>query len=385
MRKLVYPILLTVMLLVLALAPASAMADGTVYAYAAADTVVYEAADGQTAASWQIPANTWVTLVTPGEAYLEIALADGTKGFAAIDALSVADMTLGNKGEVANEGHFVNLREKESLHAKVLKKVDDGTTVDITAHDKGWFAVTVDGTAGFMRDTMVVIGPKPLSYKYIHDNNGKTVNFRSAPVADDANIIDQLKEGTELDILIQGTEWDWVRTGGKLGFVSTAFTSDRNESEQIPLSYTYGYVVLNNPTSVLHVRESADLSARTLHAYHVGTKMQILNADDHFAEVQVGDVHGFVQAQYLKAHKKYYDKPGKQPHYNSDGFVVATLYNPNGGDKINFRDQPSMHSHVISVQPEGVEAEVYSKGKDFSKVRLAGEWGYIRTDFLWFK
>ena len=385
MRKLIYPILLLAMLLALAFVPASAMADGVIYAYAAADTTVYEAADGQTAASWQVPANTWVTVVTPGDAYHEISLADGTTGFVAADALAVADMTLGNKGEVANEGHFVNLREKESLHAKVLKKVDDGAVVDITGHEKGWFAVTVDGASGFMRDTLVVIGPKPLSYKYIHANNGKTVNFRSAPVADDANIVAQLKEGTELDVLIQGTDWDWVRAGSRLGFVSTAFTSDRNDDEKIPLTYTYGYVVLNNPTSVLHVRESADLSARTLGAYHVGTKMQILNQDDHFTEVQVGDVHGFVQAQYLKAHKKYYDKPGKQPNYNSDGFVVATLYNPNGGDKINFRDQPSMHSKVLSEQPEGVEAEVYSKGKDFSKVRLAGDWGYIRTDFLWFK
>jgi Bacterial SH3 domain. len=312
-------------------------------------------------------------------------MADGAKGFAAVDALQVADMELGKQGEVANEGHFVNLRETESLHAKVLKKVDDGAALTVQGHDKGWFAVTVDGISGFMKDNMVKIGPKPLSYKYIHANNGKVVNFRSAPEVKDDNVLAALKEGTELDVLIQGTDWDWVRAGGKLGFVSTAYTSDRNEAEQIPLSYNYGYVVLNNPTSVLHVRESADLSARTLHAYHVGTKMQILNMDDHFAEVQVGDVHGFVQSQYLKANKKYYDKPGKQPSYNSDGFVVATLVNPNGGDKINFRDNPSMHSNVISVQPEGVEAEVYSKGKDFSKVRLAGEWGYIRTDFLWFK
>jgi Uncharacterized protein conserved in bacteria len=385
MRKINFLRLLLITILTMIVFTTGALAEGNLYAYATADTPIYEASDGQTETAFHVPANTWVDVITHGEDYHEISTADGATGFVAVGALEVADVALGNQGEVANNGRFVNLREKESLHAKVLKKVDDGTALSIQKHDKGWFAVTVDGISGFMKDNMVTIGPKPIAYKYIHANNGKVVNFRSAPNAKEDNIIAQLKEGTELDIMIQGTDWDWVRTGGKLGFVSTAFTSDRNESEQIPLSYTYGYVVLNNPTSVLHVRESADLNSRTIHAYHVGTKMQILNSDDHFAEVQVGNVHGFVQSQYLKAHKKYYDKPGKQPSYNSDGFIIATLYNPNGGDKINVRDNPSKHSNVISTQPEGVEAEVYSKGKDFCKVRIAGDWGYISSEFLWFK
>ncbi len=381
-RKIFLGILLA---MVLTVAFGAACGEGALYAYAANETPLYQSADSASPVQGAIAADSWITVLEKGAGFCQVTLQDGTQGFVAADAVALADPDVASQGVVTNDGKYVNLREKASLHGKVLKKVNDGTAVAITSHQSGWFGVTAEGTAGFMADTMITVGPKAACFKYIHDNNGRTVNFRSAPVKEDSNIMDQLKEGTELDVLIKGKDFDWVRIGGKLGFVSTVFTADRDENEKIPLSYTYGYVVLNDPTSVLHVRAGEDLSSKVLGVYHIGTKMQILSQDDHFAEVQVGKVHGYVQAKYLKAQKKYYDKPNQQPQYNSDGWIEAILINPNGGDKVNFRDNPSMQSKVISQQSIGVEAQVYSKGKDFSKVRLGGEWGYIRTDFLWFK
>jgi len=385
MRKTFITVVLLSFLIVSMALTGTAQAEGKIYGYVAADTPVYEDAEGTVALESQIPADTWVTLVSEGEKSHEISMSDGAKGFVRIDAISIADAKLSSSGEVTNEGHFVNLREKESLHAKVLEKVDDGTLLTIEGHEKGWYAVSVNGVSGYMVDRMVTAGPAAVSFKYIHSNNGKAVNLRSAPEAKDDNIITRLKEGTELDVLIAGNQWDWVRANGKLGFILTAFTSDRNENEKIPQTFHFGYVVLDNPTSLLHVRESADLNSRMLHAYHIGTKMQILGDDGQFAEVQVGKVHGYVQSKYLNAHKKSYSNADQHNTYNSDGFMIATLINPNGSSVVNFRDQPSAKSNILSQQPVGVEAEVYSKGAGYCKVRLGGEWGYINSNFLYFK
>jgi|GEM_PF-4935562 len=81
MRKISFLRLLVAAILTAAMLSSCALAEGTLYGYATADTPIYETADGQTETASHVPANTWVAMTAPGEAYCEISLEEGRNFF----------------------------------------------------------------------------------------------------------------------------------------------------------------------------------------------------------------------------------------------------------------------------------------------------------------
>lgn len=374
-------IVLLVLLLMLTSITALADTAGGTFVLITENTVLHKAADASSEALSDLVAGQWLPFQASENGFIKVG---GTEGYVIQSAAQIADPDTSKQGVIANDGRYVNMHKTAGLHKKVIKHVNDGTVVAINSLSKGWYNVTVDGTTGYIINSMITVGPKAIAYKYIEANDGKGVTLHTGPDAS-YDILSTIPVGTEIDVLLAGTTWDWVRVNGHVGYMEVAFLKDRDESESIPQTSSTGYVVLKNPTSLLHIREAADLSANVIGTLHVGKKVEVLSQDDHFALIKVGNKQGYVQSQYIKTHRKYYNKSKQALHPNENGYEIATVINPTGGTKVNFRAEPSLHSAVLSEQPIGVEAMVFSKGRNFCKVRLGGEWGYIKSEYLWFK
>lgn len=330
---------------------------------------------------------TWVSILDDennGD-WLRVVAPDGKSGYMEAKFLLQDAAGTANTGYVHNDGKFVNLHTKPSLSAPVLQQVSDGSPLKILTHESGWYRVLVGENDGFIVDGMVSTDQKAVGHKYVHSSNGGSVNMRLGPTTDAEPII-SLAPGTEIDVLIRGAEWDKVRAKGRIGYMMTRFMSDRGDDEHIPSKYTYAYVATNNATSLLRLREAPNTVARILGSYANGTRVKVYSFGDYWDEVEVDGKHGYMNADFISTTGRVHDDDGSvhdgTPDYNSDGFFIAELYNPNGGDIVNFRSAPSSESDIISSQSVGSKVEVYSRGRDWCKVRLGGEWGYVSSYFL---
>ena len=81
---------------------------------------------------------------------------DGTVGYVNADYISVDGLPLVNpKGVVT--GDCVNVRSTPSMDGGILTKVYGGSMVDLLSVDGDWYAVSVDGTRGYIRSDYIRI------------------------------------------------------------------------------------------------------------------------------------------------------------------------------------------------------------------------------------
>lgn len=386
-NRLISVSLIALLLAAMLALPAQAMP--TDYAYACVtDGALHlrETASADSADLGHYSSGTWVEVIDTVEdgAWLQVRTMDGHQGY--MDAAYLIQDEGGNThtGATSNDGKFVNLHNRAELDATVIAQVADNTPLTINYHEYGWYNVTVDNQTGFMIDGMVRSSTKPVAYKYVAASNGGNVNLRVGP-SESTEALASLHVGTQVEVLITGNGWDKVNADGQLGFVSTHFLADNSNDgggTPNPQHYTIGYVATNHATSALRLREGPSTAAVILGSYHNGTKVRVYHRGATWAEVTVSGVHGYMLSEFISATQKEY--PDEDPGYNSDGFIAAKVHNPNGGDIVNMRSDPSLSADVVMEVPIGSDVEVYSKGPTWCKVRAGGEWGYISTHFLKF-
>jgi len=116
----------------------------------------------------------------------------------------------------------------------------------------------------------------------------------------------------------------------------------------------------------LNLRETASLEARVLGQYGTGTWVEILEEGDTWCKVQVAGKNGFMM-------KKYLDK----------GNATQTMYvRTNTGIGLNLRYAPSTASGIITSFPIDTPVTILQKGKEWHKVSVNGQEGYMNSKYL---
>lgn len=116
----------------------------------------------------------------------------------------------------------------------------------------------------------------------------------------------------------------------------------------------------------LNLRETASLEARVLGQYGTGTWVEILEEGDTWCKVQVNGKSGFMM-------KKYLDK----------GTATQTMYvRTNTGIGLNLRYGPSTASGIITSFPIDTPVTILQKGKEWHKVSVNGQEGYMNSKYL---
>ena len=96
-----------------------------------------------------------VTILQSGKTWHKVQVEDGRIGYMMNQYLRLTDEEMAMQPFQArvinvNGGSYVNLREKGSLSAKIIDRIDVGSTLTVTEHGTDWCKVTVDGVEGYM-------------------------------------------------------------------------------------------------------------------------------------------------------------------------------------------------------------------------------------------
>ena len=96
-----------------------------------------------------------VTVLSGGDTWHKVQTEDGKIGYMMAKFLKVTDEEMVVKPFQAkvvniNGGSYVNLRAKASLNAKIIDRIDVGSTVTVTEHGTDWCKVIADGVEGYM-------------------------------------------------------------------------------------------------------------------------------------------------------------------------------------------------------------------------------------------
>lgn len=120
----------------------------------------------------------------------------------------------------------------------------------------------------------------------------------------------------------------------------------------------------------VHLRENPSTTADSLGLYYTGTDVIVIDWYDEWAWVMIGDVTGYVMAEYLT---------NDQPIKLGPWYVVD---NPHS-TWVNLRMSPSMDGMIVMCPDNGEMVHILGETADgWSYVECDGVMGYMVTDYL---
>lgn len=179
-----------------------------------------------------------------------------------------------------------------------------------------------------------------------------------------AKVLGQYPTGTWITILESGDTWSKVTVHGKTGYMMSKYLS--------PVGNNTMFVTTNTGVG-LNLRTGPSMDADIITSFQPGTAVTVLRRGNGWHYVSVNGVKGYMGSQYLV------EKSSVKPTSTS---YVATLVNPNGGKIVNFRQAPSLKGKIIKTYSVGTKVTVLEKGKDWSKVEIDGQKGYVSSYFI---
>ena len=188
---------------------------------------------------------------------------NGTTGYVRSDYMSLSgaagdgssSSSSGTAGTV--KGSDVRLRSGPSTTSNILGTYNTGTAMTITGSSGNWYAVTYNGTSGYVcKDYMTTTKPggdtpSSSSAGYIKGND---VRLRSGP-GTSYSILGTYNNGTPLTITGTSGEWTAVTLGGVNGYVNSTYVTTSNPggstgSENTPSS-TGGQLIVDTAKKYL--------------------------------------------------------------------------------------------------------------------------------------
>ena len=270
---------LLALVMLLALLPALALADR--FAVVTGGRLNLRAYPSASSTSYgKYASGTWVIAGSENGGWYEVKTLDGKRGYMAANYLNFGRYNGGATVKYANGG-YVNLRSGPSLDSGVTLRVTSGSTFYIQGNYSGWcYGYVYSGSQpvyGYMYETFLDTGA---SYAVVTTRNGGKVNVRSGPSSSYGSV-GRLATGTQVSVLLKGSNWYMISANGIEGFMSTQYLSGTGDTigsntGSTTTSYT-AYV--NNPksTQVLNLRETPSQSARSIGQYRNGTKVKVVS------------------------------------------------------------------------------------------------------------
>jgi mannosyl-glycoprotein endo-beta-N-acetylglucosaminidase len=118
----------------------------------------------------------------------------------------------------------------------------------------------------------------------------------------------------------------------------------------------------------LNLRQQPSLSAKVLGQFPTGTLVEIVEAGDEWHKVEVGGKSGYMMAKFL----------------NSGETQQTAVVRTNTGIGLNLREEPDTNGAIITSAKNGAQVVVLQKGREWSRVSVGGEEGFMATQYLHF-
>ena len=118
----------------------------------------------------------------------------------------------------------------------------------------------------------------------------------------------------------------------------------------------------------LNLRQQPSLSVKVLGQFPTGTLVEIVEAGDEWHKVEVGGKSGYMMAKFL----------------NSGETQQTAVVRTNTGIGLNLREEPATNGAIITSAKNGAQVVVLQKGREWSRVSVNGEEGFMATQYLHF-
>ena len=332
----------------------------------------------------------WVMIMgESGNWYQVMVMSNGKVGYMSKNFLerenSLSEGFAATTGVVSNpvSTQFLNLRQYPSLSAPVLGIYYNGATFNVLSSYDNWYQVEIYGQVGyFMKNFVTIYGGTTTKTAVISAPNSGKTNLRSAPSKTDSIILAQYPNGTQVQVLLEGNDFYRVCINGRYGYMDKTLLrstssgyvpapSTPKPSVPVQKPDTKGYAYVNNPvaTQVLNLREEPSTTSRVIAQYKNGIRFHVIEVGETWCKVYgsaTGNI-GYMMTKYLTL--------------SGTDSTQKTIQN--GNTYVNFRSSPSKtNSSVYQRLYTGTPVTVLIPGDEWTKVRYAGQVGYVMTQFL---
>jgi len=196
------------------------------------------------------------------------------------------------------------------------------------------------------------------------------VNFRTGP-STDAGIISTVSAGTAVEMLEHDPAgWSKVRINGTVGYIRSDF-----------LTLAVDSTVTFKTTTGVNFRTGPSTNAGVIRTLSTGTAVEMLeHIPDGWSKVCHNGTTGYIKSDFLRRSSDS-SPQGKNAATGQSAELSIGVYRTTDG--VNFRTGPSTDADIIRTLRTGTVVEMLEYDpQGWSKVRVDGTTGYIRSDFL---
>lgn len=268
----------------------------------------------------------------------------------------------------------LNVRSGGSTSDPVITTVSKGTQVEIISSENGWYAISINGTTGYVSAQYVSTDGSG-SYAVSGQTgsvNVSVLNLRSG-ASTDTGVVGALYMGESVTITESNNGWYGVTTAsGATGYVYAQYitvgagssSSSGSENAGTSVSPASGEGVCN--TSALNVRSDANTSASILGYITYGTKVTITGTAGSWYKVDTTingkSVSGFVHGDYITM--------GGTSEGGSATVEPASGEGVCNTSALNIRKEASTSSATYGLISQGTKVTILGK---------SGEWYQVKT------
>ncbi len=278
------------------------------------------------------------------------------------------------------KGGWLRLRDGASSDAETISAYYTGTTVTILGGSGQWYHVlTPDGKTGYMHANYLTITGS-ITGGQLDENtaatvvsgNGQAVRLRSGPSVN-YPIIATYAVGTQLTVLSTGDSWSKVRINGRTGYMMNDFIKiGYSGMTDVVEPYT-AYVVSGNGKGVV-LRSGPSKQYDILATYNVGQAVSMLSYGKTWCEVSVNGLEGYMMTEFLSTEK---------PTVSGSVSANYTAYVTSGNGKgVRMRMGAGTIFPTIATYSVGTKLTVLEYGKEWCKIRVGSNTGYMMTEFI---
>lgn len=219
------------------------------------------------------------------------------------------------------------------------------------------------GISAVLCSALLMTGVPGLAETYATVRGGG-LNLRQTASLD-AKVLGQYPTGTWITVLEPGKQWSRVQVDGKTGYMMSDYLS----------SVASGTMYVKTNTGIgLNLRTKPSTSGEIITSFKPGTPVTVLKKGSGWYYVSVCGLTGYMRSLYLSGSAGA-SQPAADPG-------TGKLFHPNGGKLVNFRAAASLNGAILAAYPVGTAVRILQAGKDWCKVEINGQQGYVSTYFL---
>lgn len=195
------------------------------------------------------------------------------------------------------------------------------------------------------------------------------LNLRQSP-DQHAPSLGRYYNGTPVEVLAAGEEWAKVRIGSLEGYMMAIYLSSTAPESAMPT-----YRSLSSAWELHSLPDES--SSTTMHG--AGKKITLMGFSRRWWHIRVGDSTGFIPAD-----SKAFEQVNG---VSSDGYMLATVCNPDPEDRLNLRTKPMETSPSLGKYYNGCTVAVLGPtdgGSNWYHVRIGTLEGYMDGRYLAF-